>query len=302
MTIYILPSVIALGIKIWLFMVSRMKLFRDNPFLAMFLCALFGLNVAELFILLLVDNPASALGYMMAYYVAAVFSAATYLLLAMNVIRTRAWLNHGIVASGMLLSVLVCIPDFFISGTTSIGYSLTRLPGEHYVYLQAYLLLFIACAIAVNFFGVLVPSDQMVRKKSLAVLIATFPMAVITALIIISMMFGHRLNATIILSLMTSITLMILIYTEKRYRLFKLLSYMPYTQEFRLKRKIDLLIDDLIESLFEKDHNPDLKILVSRFESSVIRLAIEASNGNKTHAAQLLQIGKATLHRKISAA
>lgn len=87
---------------------------------------------------------------------------------------------------------------------------------------------------------------------------------------------------------------------DKQYRRFRLRSYLPYTQECRLRKQFNMHISDTIKSLFQTENKTDLKGIVARFESSVIDLAIAASGGNKTHAAQLLKIGKATLHRKIA--
>jgi len=114
------------------------------------------------------------------------------------------------------------------------------------------------------------------------------------------MMLGYQMNATIVLSLMTSLTLGILVFAEKRYRLFNLLAYIPHTKEHELKTRLNLLIDDLVESLFDKEKETELKKVVVQFEESVINLAVEAADGNKKNAAKLLHIGEATLHRKLS--
>lgn len=302
MTLFILPSLVALGIKIWLFSVSRLALFRDNPYLAFFLCALFGLNLAELILFIVKNNPQGALPVMMGYYVAAVFSAASYLILTISVVQGSKALTKMLLVLALIMSVLVCIPDIFISGTQSIGYSLTRAPGEHYGWLQAYLILSIATAIGVGFYGVIGHKDKIVQKRSLVVLIGTTPMALMTIAIISVMILDYRLNATIILSLMTSVTLAVLIYAEKRYRMFKFLSYVPYTQENQLRNQISLLVSETIDALFQKGQKVDFKNISARFEFTVINLAIEATDGNKTHAAEILQIGKATLHRKLAKA
>ena len=300
MNILILPSLVAIGIKIWLFSVSRWLLFRDNPYLAFLLCALFGLNLTELILFSVINDTDGALPVMMAYYVTTVFSVTAYLMFVINVVKSAKSVTKYLLIAAFIVSILVCIPDFFISGTHSIGYSLTRTPGEHYGWLQAYLLISMCSAIVICAYGAISSKDRLVRKRSLVVLMATAPMALMAISIITVMIMGYKLNATVILSLMTSVTLMMLIYAEKRYRLFKFLSYLPYTQEYKLRKQINILISDMIKTLFQKDKKPDFKEIIAKFESSVIEIAIVAANGNKTHAAQLLQIGKATLHRKIA--
>jgi len=300
MNLLILPSLIALGIKVWLFSVSRLALFRDNPHLAFFLCALFGLNLAELSLFLMKNDPAGASPVIMSYYAAAIFSAAAYLILAIWVIWHTKFITNLLVASALIMSALVFIPDFFISGAQSIGYSITRIPGEYYIWLQIYLIAFMMLAIAISVYGIIAGKNKRVQKRSLIVLIATSPMAVAATLIILIMIMGYQVNATVILSLLTSLTLVILIYAEKQYRMFKFLSYVPYTEENRIRNQISLLVNETIDSLFLNEETLDFKDISAKFEAAVIDMAIQATNGNKTQAAKLLQIGKATLHRKIA--
>ena len=110
---------------------------------------------------------------------------------------------------------------------------------------------------------------------------------------------GAKINGAVIISLMTSLMLVILIYTEKRYRLFKFLSYVPYTREHELRTRANRLVEQMIDDLFNGESAVNFKDIRSEFETTLIEIAIESTGGNKTHAAKILGIGKATLHRKI---
>ena len=58
------------------------------------------------------------------------------------------------------------------------------------------------------------------------------------------------------------------------------------------------MVNQAIHVLYS-NHKLALKDLRSQFEGTLIELAIQSTNGNKTHAAKALSIDKATLHRKI---
>ena len=53
------------------------------------------------------------------------------------------------------------------------------------------------------------------------------------------------------------------------------------------------------QAIFYENHSLALKDLRSEFESVLIELAIQSTGVNKTYAARVLGIGKATLHCKI---
>jgi len=302
MSLFILPSLTALGIKLWIFLVSRGELFRNSPLLAFFLCALFALNLAELLILLNVSEASQALPLMMAYYVAAIYSATALLMLVTSLIWQKRFLNTGIMIVATTVAILTCIPGIFLSGAASIGYSLIRVPGEFYWAQQSFLLAILFFAVCTMFYGALKSKSSLVRKRSFALILSTAPLALTAMIIILIMSTGYLLNATVILSLVTTITLVILIYTESRYRLFLFLSYVPYTRESEIRKAVADLVRESVEALFRSGGMLDMKAISGKFETTLIELAIEATDGNKTHAAEILQIGKATLHRKLGKA
>jgi len=299
MSLLLLPSLTALGIKLWIFLVSRGALFKNNPLLAFFLCALFALNLSELLILLNVRTADHALPLMMAYYVAAIYSAAALLMLALSLIQPGRYLNLGIMIVASGVAVLTLIPGVFLQGAESIGYSLIRVPGEHFWVLQSFLFVTLFAAVGAMFHGALKSKDRLARKRSIALLLSAAPLALVAIVIVFAMSAGYLLNATVILSFVTTITLGILIYTESRYRLFLFLSYVPNTRENKIRKAIANLVRESVEALFNSGGALDMKAMSDKFDRALIELAIEATNGNKTHAAEVLQIGKATLHRKL---
>jgi DNA-binding protein Fis len=294
-----LSSIVALLIKLSLFWVAKGALFKDNQPLAFFLIALCALNIAELMLFIHMDNEHYLLGILQSYYAAGVIAAASLFYLGIHVTQRKVYYAAISFAASILIAILTFIPDVILSGFQSIGYSVTRIPGEYFPVLQVYLIGTLVMSVALLLYGALKSADRMVNKRSLVLLISVVPLVFFTITITVTLSLGIKINGTVILSMMTSLMLVILIYCEKHYRLFKFLSYVPYTHEYELRTRAGKLVDKMIQDLFDSGSSVNLKDIRAQFETALIQLAIESTGGNKTHAAKLLGIGKATLHRKI---
>jgi len=88
-------------------------------------------------------------------------------------------------------------------------------------------------------------------------------------------------------------------YTVRRERFFILLSRIPFTREYYLRSQFTRLFHHAITSLFSDSAELALPEMRDRFQHHIIELALEVTGGNKRHTAALLNIGQATLHRKI---
>lgn len=298
MSMLAVPSLFALIIKGMLFAVIRDGLFRRNTTLAVFLATLFMLNLAEFILLVNGTSPGISLWAMKGYYVAAVFTAATFLALALSLYSRDRLVSSGFLVAAGLLSAFIIAGDDLIAGAQPISYSVTRVPGDYYWVIQAFVILSTLSGLVVLGINAVRSPRQIARQKSTVILIGTAPMGIFIIGIIIAMALGYRVNATVIQSLLSTLLLAILIFTEAKYHLFRFLSYVPLTPEYKIRTKAQAIVAQAISDLYE-NHRLALKELRSEFEATLIELAIQSTDGNKTHAARVLGIGKATLHRKI---
>ncbi len=298
MSILAAPSLFALIIKGVLFTVAKGGLFRRNTVLAIFLAALFALNLAEFTLLANGTATGVSLWAMKGYYVAAVFTAAAFLALALSLCKPDKLVSSGLLIAASLVSTFIVVGDNLIADTQLISYSVTRVPGDYYWVIQAFIILNTIPGLIMLAINAIKSPEQIVRQKSTVILIATAPMGVFTVGIVIAMALGNNINATVVQSLLSSLLLAILIFTEAKYHLFRFLSHIPLTPEYKIRTKAQVMINQAISDLYA-NHKLPLKDLRSEFETTLIELAIQSTNGNKTHAAKALGIGKATLHRKI---
>jgi len=299
MSFLAVSSIIALLIKLSLFWVGKSALFRENQPLALFLVALCALNIVELTSFIYSGNEKTLLTIMQAYYAAAVIAAAALFYLSMHI--THGAMRYVVFCFSLsaIIAAVTMGSGIMIAGIEPIGYSFTRVPGQFFFILQIYLISTLLLSVGILLLGAAKSADRMINKRSLVILISVVPLVFFTVLITITLSLGIKINGAVIISMMTSLMLVILIYCEKHYRLFKFLSYVPYTHEHELRTRAARLVDQMIEDLFNRDNPVKFKDIRSEFETALIELAIESTGGNKTHAAKLLGIGKATLHRKI---
>ena len=298
MNILALPSLVALLIKGILFAVARGRLFRRNTALAVFLVALFALNLAEFMLLINSTSSSASLWIMKGYYTAAMFAAAAFLVLTLSLSSPDKLAFPVLLFTAGLMSAFIIAGDSLIAGTRLISYSVTKVPGDYYWVIQAFILLNVIPGLIILGINAFKSPDQIVRQKSTVTLIAAAPMGIFTISIMAAMAYGYSINATVVQPLLSSLLLVILVLTEAKYHLFRFLSYIPLTPEYKVRTRAQTMVNQAISELYT-NHKLALKDLRSEFETALIELAIQSTNGNKTHAARVLGIGKATLHRKI---
>lgn len=296
-----IPSAIALFIKAVLFLSARGKLFKKNMPLALFLVALFLLNLAEFLLFTYVNQGTEDIlpVLMKSYYVAAVFAAATFFSFALILFGIRPVIAYLPVIITIPLHIWTVFSPDIIAGTQMISYSVTRVAGDYYWVMQAFILVMCTSGLALLSYSALKSDKPVLRQKSTVILLSTAPLIIAAMTIVILMAIGFHINATVILSILTTITLGLLIYADSKYRLFKLLSYIPFTPEHSIRTKAVNVINQAMLDLFNDGRKVAFKDLRADFETALIELAIESTSGNKTRAAEILGIGKATLHRKI---
>ncbi len=300
MTFLAIPSFIALLIKAILFAVARGALFKKNVGLALFLVALFFLNLAEFMLFVYIEDALISLISMKAYYVAAVFTAATFFALALQLtFKYQKYTTSALLAVSMVISGFIVAGNELIAGTNLLSYSITADKGSYYWVIQSFVIGSTLLGLVALIWNSIKSRKSLSRQRSTVVLLSTAPMALFTVFVIVMMAMGYHMNATVVQSLLSSLLLAILIYTEARYRLFMFLSYVPYTREHSIRAKATGLVNQAITDLFDEDKKLPLKDIRAEFETTLIKLAIESTDGNKTQAAKALGIGKATLHRKI---
>ena len=290
--IYTVPSVSALAIKIIIFWLGRHTLRAISPWFLAFLIAFCGVNLVELITFTYVSRPYEATPWLTLYYLFAV--ASCILLLGLS-LETSGYLSprkgQALLAVGGLCALVLIIPGAAIAGVDSIGYSITRVPGPLYWVLPLSIVSTLLGSLAVLGYSYRRNPDPVRRRRALVLLIANVPMVTMVVIVTLLMQLGFRINAVVFVSFCINILLVVLLYTEKQARLFNFLAMIPATREHRIS-------DNLSQLLFNRP-SLSLKDAQQAFERELVNGAMERCGGNKTQAADLLGISRATLSRKL---
>lgn len=297
MSIYAVPSFLALIVKAWLFWFSRDSLLTHNRPLGLFLLALFCLNLAEFNLFFYVDKPEKALGMMLFYWSSAIASVASFLYLASR-LAGYSLSSYLLLSAAVLMILTVVTSDFFIAGTTAIAYSVTRIKGEYYLLLQLYVLFHL-------FFGLFLlaqagrnHSDVWVRKKCSVVFLSMLPTVLAVTVVLLLMHLEFDINATGIVSVTIIFFLAAIIFTESKYSLLNLLTIALTSKESLYFKQILIPEIHFLCSVYS-GKKMRIKEELKEFERVLIMVALEENNGNRHHTAEQLGLSKAGLDTKL---
>lgn len=298
MTIYAIPSFTAIVVTVWLLWWGRSK-FTGNSALVLLVSTLLAMNLIEFTTFVFLDSPHELQWLYHLYYAAGAITAAATVHLFLHLTGKTAlpfininWLIAAVVAAMSL------IPGVIIAGIENIGYTFIRIPGDLYIVWAVYIVSTLLFSIVILAGGYRRSKEPLLRRKCLAVLIAILPAIACSIGIVLLMVAGVKVNATVVLSSAVIFFVVTLIYSEQRYELFKLLARVPFTEEYILRSELTEQIRQIESNAFGGSDQLSFKAQIRKIESLYIDLAIVANGGNKTHAATALGISNATLHRK----
>jgi len=303
MELLIIPSVLAISIKIGIFLRYHQSLHRENLDLGIFFVAVFFLNIFEMLSIQTEFAAETSLLILLAYYCCVVFTihgfmnvALTYSQFDRSAPRIKLVLNLVLAAliSGMLFSKAI------IAGVAPMNsYTLTRIAGDFYWLFSAYLLIGLALSVALLIRGVVHADSNYARQKCMVVLIAAATPVLMSASVVGLMAVGVQINGAIFMSLALSVMLGLIVYAEEKTRLFRLLTIMPYTRERRLHKQLLKQITACV-SISDRPGagSINLKSMMKDLEGSVVEHVLGFYGGNQKKAANALGVSEATLSRR----
>jgi hypothetical protein len=291
LTLYTLPSVVALAIKLTIFWFGRHSFVSASAWLWMFFIGLFGMNLSELATFYYVTQPGAGFMWLSAYYISALIAFSSLLALSLsNASKLSPSIERAIIIFLGISILPLLMPGAALSGVKSIGYSITRVAGPYYFIVQLGILIPLISALLVSGYFFCNAGSRLVKRRSQIILIACMPIFISVIVIMLAMQLGYQLNASVILSLMISFTLMVLVYTEQKERQFKFMSMIPTTKEHQFVQNLTRLITDPTIGLEQgRDH----------IEKEMIKEALILMDGNKNKAAAMLGVSRQTLQRKL---
>lgn len=289
--IAMIPSIIALLAKLWLFYVASYSLATHNRPLAITILSLGLCNLIELWGFGFVGTQGSAIALvgLKYYYVFLLFSG--LLLFRLSLELVMADVSRRINPLLLAFGFLICLPlsgNSYITDYQSIGYAITRVPGPSYGLLSASLVLAFALPASTLAYGAWIQKD----KRCAALFFCSLPILVVLIFALTAMFMGYAVNAAGYMSMATTLFVLGIYFTESTQHRFALLSCIPGTEQKRTKGYL-LELATLAATSPEK-----LKQVQADLDRFIAERCLEQSGGNISRAAETLGVSPRTFKRK----
>jgi hypothetical protein len=289
MNLILIPSALALAIKLWLIASAGKNLILDHRDILYFMLALLGLNTIELVGL---TNHLAQTGneylFLQTYYAFAFLAAGSFLVLAINLYTsTYRWLKNTVYAVALILALGSYYPNFILNGVEDNGYFL----------FQIFVVLSLTTGIALLAYHSKYAKQALARSQSLLLMLGLAPFAMATLIVIALMSSGSIYNGAGLISLTVSFFLAFLIWSEERTKTFRLFSYTPFTKEHKLRKRFNILFD---KAVVQSGGKLDFRAQRQVFENLLIDFALQANGHNVTDTARKLGISPVTIYRKLN--
>ncbi|MCG8413761.1 MAG: hypothetical protein MI746_06025 [Pseudomonadales bacterium] len=293
--------------KITIFFRYQKSLTTENFALLTFFVAVFIWNLVELIGL---DGVYSRDTYFLLFllaYCSIVFVVHAYLCIALenaaggkDLSKLKTFLN---VMLGYLV-ISIIFDRGMIADIEPNGFTFTKIPGDRYWIFQLYFLGGIATALTILVRGMLKLGDNLSRARCLVILIATIPSASVGVSVVLFQAIGLQVTSSLFQSLGFTLMLGILVYAEEKSRLFRLLTFIPFTKERRLHKKIMNQVTTCIAINDDPSTQQpiNLKQMMREFEGLVVEHVLEYYQGNQKLTASALGVSEATISRRARAA
>ena len=306
MEMLLLPALLAIVIKIVIFIRYGESLLHNNINLALFLITACFLNLIEL--LGYEDNYQgnTMLVILLAYYCCAALLTHSYLNLAISFsgFNWRLPMVRRVLNASLALMVLnIIFNRHLIAGAEYTDIAITRVAGSTYWIVQAYLVLGIMLGTTVLVRGYLSLNSNHARQRCLVMLLSTLPPIIVTLAILGCMAAGSTVTAAQFMPVAITMMLGMIIYAEEKTGLFKLLTMVPYSRERKLhKQVLEKLTNCIsINDDPQSENALNLKQMMREFEGNIVEHTVGYYSGNQKMAAQALGVSEATISRRARA-
>ena len=233
-----IPATIALLVKLFFLYYGGRTLKKDKESITLLalLLMMVVMGVVELASFRYADNPELFGTFLRIYYVSLVMLGASLLqFLLLTVYKkggNKIILLNFFVAS--MMGYLILFTDQIIAGTQSIGYSVTRIPGELYWVAQIYGVMMILSSFIMLGFYYIKATDPATKVKIVYVLLAVFCQALPILIVIPLMAVGIKVNATFVFPIGNVLFLCIVTYAVKKERLYDIRFWLPFSNRYKL--------------------------------------------------------------------
>jgi len=306
MELVLLPSLLAIGLKISIFMRYHESLHRENLSLGLFFLAAFTLNLVELLTLNQHYSHSINMSMLLGYYVSAIFIIHAFVNLALqysefrwHVERIKTGMNVvlGLLTLGMIFSRSI------VADVQTVEFSLTKVAGSNYWMFQIYALGSLIFALGLLIRGIRRTRSNIGKQQCLVLLLSTAVPVLVTFGIIGLQAIGVEITSALFMSLALTLMVAIIVFAEEKTRLFRMLTFVPLTKERHLHKQLLAQVSSCIALNADPSQQQplNLKQMMREFEGTLVEHLLDYYDGNQKLTANALGVSEATLSRRARA-
>ncbi len=280
--IYVLSSIVALSTKLAMLVLGRKSLFETPPLLIVFVAAFFVANLVEFSGFSFFNQNIDLAFYpLCAYYFALVTVAFSMLGLSIQSVgKLSRNVTISLVVIWGFIGVALFTRGIVLDGVQSIGYSISKIEGPYYVIGPLSCLMPLLISLGILIYGLFTKKGQD-RSFCIVLIFALVPVLATQISVAALMASGVKINATIVLSFASILSVGILIYYQKIIYAFRFVSVCKSTGESDFMT----IVDDVYS---HKVSLGDASIL---FQAAIVRQTLKKTNDDYKLAHELLGAG-----------
>ena len=291
-SIYIMPALLALTVKLFLLFVARNERNGSSIFFTLLLL-LACHTMAEVLVYIEYFKGDYSTHVLRWYYVMTLCGVAAILVYAFqisNLLSSLRSISVTAVALSICLSLFILLTDSVVSGATSIGYALTAEQGPQYWLFQLLFvgILFLISGVLIR--GYLTAKDHVAEIQCGYTFLGLLPIVIVALSVVALMGFGMQINAAGIIPICTTFFLLITIKGERAHTLTDVRRHIP----FSLERRTSGEIMDIFSRYAQDEVN--YRDCMAELEKLLVVHKHSKSRGNVTQTAASMEIPRSSLY------
>ncbi|MEM7359102.1 MAG: hypothetical protein AAF431_08395 [Pseudomonadota bacterium] len=293
MSIYVIPALIALLLKLYILLLAHNS---KSSHIFFGLIIVFALhNLSEVAAYIQYYNGILPEILLRSYY-AATFCLLSYMCLYAIEVSGLASLKRLMIPITIWIAgscAMVFATDLIVAGSQPIGYAITAIKGPSYwvFSLSSIACLVFTCSVLIHAYRK--AESHKIQVQSLYTLFAMAPIVLLGFLLIPLMSIGVEINAAGALPICTTLFLLITLQSESRHMVSDVRRFLPFSKERRTAKQVQNLISQY--SMDEISY----KELATEFEKIAITHKLEQAGESVSEAAKMMQIKRTTLYSMV---
>lgn len=290
-SLFIIPACIALFIKLYILY----SVYGDTPqhtvftaMLSVFACH----NICEVMAYIYFFHGSFATSLVRAYYLISLVAMMHVCAYAIEVskVSVKSYIKITAIVFVFCQSMLILFSDLLITGSESMGYTLTATHGP------LYFLFTISVCSSMLFIAVILPkgyritSDALAQIQCLYTLCAIAPLIMVGPIVILLQSLDWNINTAMLLPFASTFYLIIVVLGERSHKLTDIRAFLPFSSERKAARKLIKMYGSF------STHNASFKNSKDEIERALILYVLEKNRYNVLRSAEVMNVSRSTVY------